>query len=84
MGRSFSNYSYQGKTVRANGSALSLPSNTPASVSGAIAGVIGVDQGSALKQPADTHPGPPPGARYGVQPCSVSYGQKRGSHPPTA
>ena len=48
----------------------------PAAVSGAIAGVIGIDQGSTLKQPADTQPGPPPGARYGVPPCSSYYGQK--------
>ncbi len=76
FGTQLNNYSYQGKTVRANSAALSLPASTPAAVNAAIAGVIGVDQGSTLKQPADTEPGPPPGARYGVQPCSDYFGQK--------
>ncbi len=86
FGTQLSNYSYQGKTVRANGSALSLPSNTPASVSGAIAGVIGVDQGSALKQPADTEPGPPPGRGTGSSRARSITGRSSPitSHPPTA
>ena len=78
------NYSYLGKTVRANATELSLPTSTPAAVSSAITGVIGVDQGSTLKQPADTLPGPPPGARYGVQPCSAYYGQKTAFTKPAA
>ncbi len=78
------NYSYLGKTVRANSTALNLPTGTPAAVTGAVAGVIGVDQGSTLKQPADTLPGPPPGARYGVQPCSAYYGQKTAFAQPAA
>ena len=78
------NYSYLGKTVRANSTALSLPTGTPAAVSGAVAGVIGVDQGSTLKQPADTLPGPPPGSRYGVQPCSAYYAQKTAFAQPAA
>ena len=78
------NYSYQGKTVRANASALSLPAGTPAAVSGVISGVVGIDQGSTLKQPADTLPGPPPGSRYGVQPCSSYYGQQTAYAQPTA
>ena len=84
FGAQLNNYSYQGKTVRANATALSLPASAPAAVSGAIAGVIGVDQGSALKQPADTEPGPPPGARYGVQPCSDYFGQKTAFDKPPA
>ena len=76
FGAQLNNYSYQGKTVRANSSELSLPAGTPAAVTNAVAGVIGVDQGSTLKAPADTEPGPPPGARYGVQPCSDYFGQK--------
>jgi Pro-kumamolisin, activation domain len=76
FGAQLHNYSYQGATVRANTAALSLPGTTPAAVTGAIAGVIGIDQGSTLKQPADTEPGPPPGSRYGVQPCSDYFGQK--------
>jgi subtilase family serine protease len=78
------NYSYQGTTVRANATELSLPSNVPAAVSGVIAGVVGVDQGSSLKQPADTEPGPPAGARYGVQPCSAYYAQKTAVAQPKA
>ena len=78
------NYSYLGKTVRANSTTLSLPTGTPAAVTGAITGVVGVDQGSTLKQPADTLPGPPPGSRYGVQPCSAYYGQKTAFAQPAA
>ncbi|HEY0717830.1 MAG TPA: S53 family peptidase, partial [Streptosporangiaceae bacterium] len=84
FGSQLDNYSYQGKTVRANSSELSLPADTPAAVTGAVAGVVGVDQGTALKSPADTLPGPPPGARYGVQPCSAYYGQKIATDKPTA
>src|SRR5262249_54878250 len=63
---------------------LSLPASTPAAVSGVIAGVVGIDQGSLLKQPADTEPGPPPGARYGVEPCSDYYGQRLAYDKPPA
>ena len=76
FGTQVNNYSYQGTTVHANATALSLPGDTPASVAGVIAGVVGIDQGSTLKQPADIEPGPPDGARYGVQPCSDYYGEK--------
>ena len=65
------NYSYLGKNVHANNSQLSLPASTPAAVTSAISGVIGIDQGTAIKHTADTEPGPPPGARFGVQPCSA-------------
>ena len=78
------NYSYLGKTVRANTGELSLPAGTPAAVTGAITGVLGIDQGSTLKTPADTLPGPPPGVRYGVQPCSAYYGQKTATDKPAA
>ena len=78
------NYSYLGKTVHANTGELSLPVGTPAAVSSAIAGVLGIDQGSTLKTPADTLPGPPPGARYGVQPCSSYYAQKIATDKPAA
>jgi subtilase family serine protease len=81
---SLNNYSYQGKKVRANATALSLPASTPAAVSSVITGVVGIDQGSILKQPADTEPGPPPGARYGVQPCSAYYAQKTADNKPAA
>jgi len=78
------NYSYLGKTVRANATELSLPANTPAAVTSEIAAVLGIDEGSILKAPADTEPGPPPGARYGVQPCSAYYAQKTADDQPTA
>jgi subtilase family serine protease len=84
FGTTVRDYSYLGKTVRANATALSLPASTPAGVSSVIAGVIGIDQGSTMKAPADTLPGPPPGARYGVQPCSSHYGQKTALAQPPA
>ena len=84
FGTSVHNYSYLGKDVHANNSQLSLPANTPAAVTSAVAGVIGVDQGTALKHTADTEPGPPPGARYGVQPCSAYYAQKVATDKPEA
>ena len=84
FGSQLDNYSYLGKTLRANTTALTLPSSTPAAVANVIAGIVGVDQGSTLKQPADTEPGPPAGSRYGVQPCSDYYGQKTASAQPSA
>jgi len=77
------NYSYQGKTVRANATALSLPADTPAAVSSVITGVVGIDQGTALKKPADTLPGPPPGFRN-ARPCSAYYAQKSADNKPAA
>nr|WP_239451773.1 hypothetical protein [Frondihabitans sp. PAMC 28766] len=47
-------------------------------------GVVGLDQASTLKEPADTLPGPPAGGRYGVQPCSTYYGQKTATTLPSA
>jgi subtilase family serine protease len=109
FGTQLKNYSYEGKSVRANTGELSLPSDTPAAVTGSVAGIVGIDQGSILKEPtdtmavgttgadtttagpatagaepADTLPGPPPGARYGVQPCSSYYGQKTAANQPSA
>jgi subtilase family serine protease len=81
---SLHNYTYLGKTVRANATELSLPANTPAMVSSVISAVIGIDQGSTLKHIADTEPGPPPGNRYGVQPCSAYYAQKIADDKPPA
>src|SRR6266568_3128850 len=84
FGTSVHNYSYLGKNVHANNSQLSLPTGTPAAVTSAISGVIGVDQGTALKHTAGTEPGPPPGARYGVQPCSAYYAEKVADDKPAA
>jgi len=84
FGSQLKNYSYLGKTVRANSSELSLPTSTPAAVTGVVTGLVGIDQGTALKTPADTAPPPAPGARYGVQPCSAYYAQKVASDKPSA
>jgi subtilase family serine protease len=84
FGTSLRQYRYRGMTLRSNASPLSLPAATPGAVTGVIAGIVGIDQGSALKQPANTEPGPPPGARYGVQPCSRYYGQKIARNKPKA
>ena len=78
------NYAYRGQTVRSNASTLSFPAGTPAAVTNAVGGVLGVDQGAQLHTHADTLPGPPPGARFGVQPCSDYFGQKIASDKPTA
>ncbi len=84
FGTSLEKYTYQGKTVQTNTTALSLPTTTPAAVVGAVNGVVGLDQASAYKEPADTLPGPPAGGRYGVQPCSAYYGQKIATDKPSA
>jgi subtilase family serine protease len=84
FGTKIHNYSYLGKQVFANNGQLSLPAGTPAVVTGTVSGVIGIDQGSELKTIADTEPGPPPGARFGVQPCSAYYGQKIATSKPAA
>jgi len=84
FGTSLHKYSYQGKDVQANATQLSLPAGTPAAVTGAVTGVLGLDQGSALHHTAGTEPGPPPGARYGVQPCSAYYAEKVASDQPAA
>ncbi|HEY1917907.1 MAG TPA: S53 family peptidase [Streptosporangiaceae bacterium] len=84
FGTTLREYSYKGKVVRANATALSLPAGTSPAVRDAFAGAIGIDQGAALKQPATMTPGPAPGARYGVQPCSAYYGQKVATGKPTA
>ncbi|GAA5197502.1 S53 family peptidase [Rugosimonospora acidiphila] len=78
------NFSYQGKTVRANSSALSFPAGTPAAVTGVISGVLGIDQGAQLHKPADMEPGPPAGERFGVDPCSDYFGQKVATDKPSA
>ena len=62
---------YQGKTVRANATRAVAAGQHPGGGHAARSPASSaIDQGSTLKQPADTEPGPPPGARYGVQPCS--------------
>ncbi len=84
FGTAVHTYTYQGRSVQANTSSLSLPSDTPAAVSGAISGVLGIDQGSALKKPASVLPGPPEGSRTGVQPCGTYWGEKTATAQPKA
>jgi subtilase family serine protease len=85
FGTTLHSYTYKGKSVHANTSALSLSSSTPAAVASVIAGLTGLDQGSALKKPASTVlPGPPDGFRTGVQPCSTYFGQKVATDKPKA
>lgn len=84
FGTSLAKYSYQGATVQTNTTALSLPAATPASVLAAVNGIVGLDQASTLKKPADTEPGPPAGFRTGVQKCSDYYGQKIATGKPSA
>jgi subtilase family serine protease len=84
FGTTLNEYSLQGMKVRSNATELSLSASTPSAVTSAIDSVIGVDQGSTLKKPADTLPGPPDGARYGVQPCSRYFGKKIASDKPPA
>jgi subtilase family serine protease len=70
------NYRFEGHRIHANATPLSLAASTSSAVTGMIKGVVGLDQAGLLKKPADTLPGPPAGARYGVQPCSSYFGQK--------
>jgi subtilase family serine protease len=84
FGTTLNTYAYAGQNVQANATALSLPASTPGAVVSAVDGVIGLDQGSTLKQPASKEPGPPPGARYGVEPCSAYFGQKVATGKPSA
>jgi subtilase family serine protease len=82
FGTTLKNYTYQGMTVHANSTTLSLPDSTPTSVVGVVSGVLGLDQGQALKTPGDTLPGPDTGFRAGT-PCSSYYGQKTATAQPS-
>jgi subtilase family serine protease len=74
-------YAYHGKILRANSTELTVP----ASLSHIVAGVTDLDEGMALVHPAGVAlPGPPPGFRTGVQPCSAYYGQKIATSKPPA
>lgn len=80
VGTSFHTYSYQGKNLAEPVGAYQIPADLQATVSG----IVDLDDSSQLTHPADTLPGPPPGARFGVQPCSDYYGQKPATDKPTA
>ncbi|GAA2863982.1 serine protease [Actinoplanes cyaneus] len=83
FGTTVRRYTYEGKTVTANSTDLSLPSDAPAVVTGLVNAVVGIDQGSLLKKPADTLPPPSDGFRAGT-PCSSYYGEKVATTLPAA
>lgn len=56
----------------------------PASLSSTVAGIVDLDSSGTMAKPVDTLPGPAPGARYGVQPCSKYYGQLEATNKPKA
>jgi len=94
VGTSLHRYGYKGQDFAEPVSNY----NVPTGLSGLVAGVVNLDDSSLLQKPADTGstgarasstpdgtlPGPPPGAYYGVQPCSSSYGQTLATDKPTA
>jgi len=72
---------------RYNGKNLNEPVadyRVPAGLAHTVAGIVDLDSSGSLAQPADTLPGPPPGVRYGVQPCSAYYGQVEATDKPQA
>jgi subtilase family serine protease len=77
---SLDSYSYQGKRLAEPVADYQVPSDLNAIVSG----IVDLDDSSQLNHPADTLPGPPPGARFGVEPCSDYYGQKQATDKPGA
>jgi len=82
FGTTIENYTYQGRTVHANSTELSLPADTPGAVTGLVSGVVGLDQGTSLKTPGETLPPPGPGFRAAT-PCSSYYGQKTATDLPS-
>jgi subtilase family serine protease len=73
-----------GVTDLDQGMALVRPTST-VSASTVSASTVSASTVSASTVPAGTKlPGPPPGARYGVQPCSAYYGQKMATSKPRA
>jgi subtilase family serine protease len=73
-------YRYLGKNVNEPVSNYRIP----AKLASTVAGIVDLDTSGSLAQPADTLPGPPPGVRYGVQPCSAYYGQIEATNKPKA
>lgn len=66
---SFGQYAVDGHTVRANASALVVPSTLRQ-----VQGVVGLDEAQTLAQPNLRLPAP--GGFRNAQPCSASWGQK--------
>src|SRR4029453_3355982 len=77
-------FSYEGKTLHANTTALSFAGDTPAPGTKAVTGILGLDQGAQQHQPSTTLPGPPNGKRDSVEPCSKYVGQKLATDQPAA
>jgi subtilase family serine protease len=80
VGTRLDTYRYLGKNVNEPISDYRIP----AKLAGTVAGIVDLDSSATLAQPADTLPGPPPGVRYGVQPCSAYYGQIEATNKPKA
>jgi subtilase family serine protease len=76
FGTALRRYAYDGRSVLANSTALSLPADAPAIVTRLVAGVLGLDQNSQFHVSGEAAPPPMPGMRYGTQPCSRYYGQR--------
>ncbi len=80
VGTRLDTYRYLGKNLNEPISNYRIP----AKLAGTVAGIVDLDSSGSLAQPADTLPGPPPGVRYGVQPCSAYYGQIQATNKPKA
>ena len=74
-------------TFRYQGQVVSEPVadyRIPAGLASTVAGIVDLDTSASLAKPAATLPGPPPGVRFGVPPCSDYYGQIQASDKPQA
>ena len=80
VGTSLHLYAYEGKQLAAPTADYAVPTDLRSKV----AGIADLDDSALLRGPTDTEPGPPPGERYGVQPCSQYYGQKAATDKPPA
>jgi subtilase family serine protease len=99
VGTTIHTYNYRGRQLAEPTSNYSIPASLNGTVAGVVnlddAGFlqqpaadtgdssIGGSSSPAVK-PANTLPGPPAGAHYGVQPCSSYYGQKIATDKPPA
>jgi subtilase family serine protease len=75
FGTTFSRYRVHGKTLRANDSALKVPSSLPSS----IVGVVGLDDSTSFVRPT----APPSAAFVNAPPCSTYWDQKDTANTPT-
>ena len=70
-------YRYQGKNLNEPVANYRVPADLASTVSG----IVDLDRSGTMAKPADTLPGPAPGERYGMQPCSAYYGQMATNKP---